>query len=365
MSLPLLVLIGLALVFLQSRLYRRFGMSRLSYERTFSTTACRAGDEIEMIERIANDKWLPLPWLRLEATMPASLRFGSQGDMTVREGIRFQNHRSVFALKPYTEIIRRHKVRCLRRGCFDLETAVMTTGDLFGFAQHSTTLRVGLRLLVYPVPAPVEDLPLPWRGWQGEMVVRRLILEDPFVKQGVREYRPGDPMRSIHWKATARTGKLQVHQLAPTANRKLSILLNIEVNPDMWSDVTDPDLIEWGIRCCLTLVEQCLAQGIPTGFACNGHSIDRDTRTPVHVPPSGGQQQYEKILEEMAKLQLRLSLPFAGLMELAQQEETDFILVTAHTANGIQDRIAALEGRGASVCVLPLMKGEGEAYAAV
>ena len=43
----------------------------------------------------------------------------------------------------------------------------------------------------------------------GEQVTNRRIVEDPLRLAGVRDYRPGDSVRHIHWKSTARQGRLQ------------------------------------------------------------------------------------------------------------------------------------------------------------
>ena len=41
-------------------------------------------------------------------------------------------------------------------------------------------------------------------------------LEDPIRIAGARDYRPGDPLKRMHWKATARTGELQVRLVDPS-----------------------------------------------------------------------------------------------------------------------------------------------------
>ena len=51
---------------------------------------------------------------------------------------------------------------------------------------------------------------MPSRKWQGDVLVKRWIMPDPFLVGGLREYRAGDPMRSVHWGASARTGRMQV-----------------------------------------------------------------------------------------------------------------------------------------------------------
>lgn len=356
MSLPLLVLAALAGLYLQGQWYKRRGLARLRYERRFDRAFAYEGDEAEMLERIANDKATPLPWLRLEALMSSGLRFVRQENLSIASGERLQNHRSLFSLWGYTEIVRRHKVRCVRRGCYDLDTVTMSCGDLFGTAQAVRTERVNARLLVYPRPAPVGELPLPWRGWQGDYAVRRWTIEDPFLTQGIREYRPGDPMKSIHWKAVSRTRELQVREMGHTADRRIMVLLNAALTEDMWGDVSDEPRMEWAIRCVLTLLEQGVSDGLPMGFGTNMGTVDEPARS-VRVPPGSGSLQLKEILDAMAKLQLVQVVP---LEELLRQEAerlepaADYVLVTAFVNGKLRERIAALEERGSRVEVLPL-----------
>ncbi len=331
-------------------------MARLSYERRFDRAFCYEGDEVEMLERIANDKATPLPWLRLEALLSSGLQFVRQDNLSIASGDRLQNHRSLFALRGYTEIVRRHKVHCVRRGCYDLDTVTMSCGDLFGIAQSVRTQRVESRLLVYPRAAAIQELPLPWRGWQGEYAVRRWTVEDPFLTQGIREYRAGDPLRSIHWKAVSRTRELQVREMGYTADRRIMVLLNVAVREDMWGDVTDEPLVEWGIRCVLTLLDRGLADGMPMGFGSNAYSVDEPGRR-VRIPPASGNLQMKVLLDTLAKLQLVQAVNFYEVLRLEEEEQgdpADYVIITAFVNEKLRERVRALEERGHRVELLPL-----------
>ncbi|MDF2926461.1 MAG: hypothetical protein K0R57_5375 [Paenibacillaceae bacterium] len=356
MSVSLLVIAALAALYLQGRLFRKGGLARLSYERKFDRSFCTEGDQVEMHERIANDKALPLPWLRLEALLSSELHFVNQDNLSVASGQRLQNHRSLFSLRGHTEIVRKHRVHCVRRGCYDLKTVTMSCGDLFGISQAVRTQQVDVRLLVYPRPAPLAELPLPWRGWHGEYTVRRWTVEDPFVFQGIREYRRGDPLRSIHWKATSRTGELHVREQGYTADRRIMVLLNVAVKEDMWGEVTDEPLIEWGIRCALTVVERGLAEGMPVGFGCNAASVDEPGRS-TRIPPASGNLQHKDILDALAKLELTQQVNFPEFLRLESEQKedpSDYVIISAFQSVRLKEQVEALRSRGCRVDVLPL-----------
>ncbi|MFB9751087.1 DUF58 domain-containing protein [Paenibacillus hodogayensis] len=358
MSVHWLLLVTALVLFAQGKLYQWLGLRHVRYSRRFDVPACFQGEEVQLIEVIANRKLLPLPWLRLESLMQSGLRFHSQANLDISSGELFQNHRSLFSLMPYTQITRRHRILCLKRGCYDLQSATMTSGDLLGLF---TTYRMlsferQTRLLVYPPRIPLGDIPLPSHSWQGDVSVQRWIVDDPFRIAGVRPYRYGDTMNMINWSATARAGSLQVHRRDFTADHRIMIVLNMEITETMWGAVTMPERIEKGIAYAAAIAESCLAQGIDTGFACNGPVIDLP-RQPVRILPSGGDAHLADLYEAMAMLQIERTEDFAEFMEhdlLQGVSGTDYIILTSYVSDKLEGVFERLRLNGNAVRIVPL-----------
>lgn len=94
------------------------------------------------------------------------------------------------------------------RGKYTLGPATMEYGDLFG--QRSTELadaQVG-ELWVHPRLVAVPALRLLSTRLTGPERAKASILEDPSLQAGCRAYAAGDPLKRIHWPASARTGSL-------------------------------------------------------------------------------------------------------------------------------------------------------------
>lgn len=361
MSVHWLLIITALIVFVQGKAYQWWGFRHVSYRRYFDVPACFQGEEVQLVEVISNRKAMPMPWLRLESLMHAGLRFQSQSNLDISSGELFQNHKSLFSLMPYTRITRKHKVLCLKRGCYDLQTATMTSGDLLGVFISYQTLYFDkeTRLLVYPEPIPLEDIPLPSHSWQGDVSVRRWVVDDPFRISGVREYRYGDTMNAINWSATARAGRLQVHQRDFTADHRIMIYLNFEITENMWGAVTDPERIEKGISYAAALAETCIGRGIDTGFGCNGCVIDQP-KEPVRLPPSGGDAHLTDLYETMAMLLIERTIGFAEFIEydlLQGTSNTDFILITSYVSDKMERQIERLRQNGNAVQIVMLEEG--------
>lgn len=367
MQLPWLIISAVLLIGLVAAVYRRRALKGIRYERYFSKRAAFEGDEVEMIEVIANAKLLPLPWLRLESSIPAGLAFGKQSNLAIHAGEIYQNHSSLFHLRPYRQITRRHKVGCARRGLYRLESATMTTGDPLGLNSEVKRFPLDLELLVYPRAVPLEELPLPNHSWLGEVTVRRWIVEDPFLTAGIRAYRPGDPLSQINWKATARTGELQVHKRDYTADHRLVICLNVEVSDSMWRTVTAPERIELGIRYAASVAEYALRNGLSVGFICNARLTDGPAE-PVRIEPQAATDQLELLLKTMARLVLDRTVSMVRLLELeleAGAADTDYLIISCHWGEKLAETAELLRrgGNGVEWMEIPdwADQGSGEA----
>ncbi|TBL75386.1 DUF58 domain-containing protein [Paenibacillus thalictri] len=363
MSIHWFIFIAGVIVFLQGRMFRMFGQKRLEYERYFNVRACYVGEEAEMVERLSNRKPLPVPWLRLESLIHAGLRFYSPFQLEVVDGTYFQYHKSFFSLMPYTQITRRHKVVCEKRGCYRLSSATLTCGDPLGLFTASTRLTLDTELLVYPRPIPLEDIELPSHSWQGDFTVRRWIVDDPFVTAGTRDYRFGDPLNGINWKATARTGRLQVHQRDFTADHRVMIYVNSEDHALMWDQVNDEELIEEGIAYAAALIQYAVAQGLETGFGTNAYTVDAP-KEPVRIEPQRGEAHTTYLLDTLARLVVARSIPFDTFLEeeaARHASNLDILIVSAYVSDKMKPPMERLRQIGNSVTVIPLRKRQDAA----
>jgi len=357
-------IVAVVIIILQLAMFRRYALQDIRYERYFDVTTCFAGDEVHLVEVIGNHKLLPVPWLRMESVMPSQLRFQGNVEMAVNSGSKMQNHMSLFSLMSRTEVTRRHTVRSAQRGYFKLNSVTMTSGDLFGIGIESVQLHPDCRIIVYPKPLPLNEIPLPYSSWLGEVLVKRWIVEDPFMTIGVREYQTGDPLNSIHWKATARTGALHVYKRGHTADRKLMIYLNIEDGEGMWQHVNKQEMIEQGIVYAASVADHAIRAGMPTGFRSNGRLVDGQLRMPVDVPCFTGSSHMTLLLEAMAKLELRRSIPMADLLETAIQQgerNMDCLLITAFVDDKLEQAIVGLKRLGNTVEVMLMTETESPA----
>jgi uncharacterized protein (DUF58 family) len=353
------VLTSAAVLYGQSLLFRKLVLQRLSYQRQFRQRSCVRGEEVELVELIENRKWLPVPWLRVESQLSAHLGFRKGENFDVSKGELYQNHRSFFSLGGHTRVTRTHRITPSRRGCYSLSTVTMTGGDLLGNTQQHIQIPLEGELIVYPRPAEVPFHELPSRSWQGEHAIRRFIVPDPFVISGAREYQPGDTMKQVNWKASARTGSLQVHQYDYTADRNLMLVLNVDDAEGMWRSVSNEALIEHGIEWAAGAADAAISQGMEVGFTTNMPLMGCSDSTRIEA--DRGYEQLTALYEAMARLELIRTELFMSLLEresLLAYSNRDILVISAYWNEELEAAAVRFRANGNSVTVWQLTDEE-------
>ncbi len=340
-------------------LLTRFGLRGLQCTRAFSRAAVFEGDEGEMIETVRNDRPLLIPWLRVESHISPHLRLGRQENLNV-SGSRYYS--SLFTLMPYQQIRRRHHVRFLRRGEYDLGNASLSVGDVLGLFQRSREQQMHVPVMVFPRLLDERELPQPLSLLLGETVSRRQLLADPFLVRGIREYRPGDPVRDIHWPASARMGETQVRVFDHTARMKLMVILNGQRKDAQWGDYLmeyEEAEIEYGISVAATLCVRALRSGLSAGFAANLPLGEE--KNSVVMLPDGGPAREEALLTAFARLALVRTLAFPLFLDtLTAVTDTDVVVLSCYDSPDMQEGLSKLRRQGNRV-TLHLLPGQGGA----
>lgn len=320
-----------------------WGLSGLTCGRTFSRDAVFEGEEAELVEVVSNDRPLLVPWLRVESRIPAGLRFGRQENLDI-SGEMY--HRSLFTLMPYQRIRRRHKVRFLKRGAYNIGNATLTVGDVLGQVQCAREQQMSVPVLVYPRLLEDEELPEAIAELMGEMIVERQLQRDPFLTRGIRPYLFGDPVRDIHWPATARTGEAQVRVHDFTTQSRLMVIMNSQTREDQWDNLMDYEqgVIEQEIRMAATLCVKLLRNGLTAGFACNMPLTEKGPSTVLL--PSGGQEQEEELLAAFAHLRVLRTRRFNAFLEELDLTGMDIIVLSPYDSEALQEQLSQLRLRG-------------------
>ena len=131
----------------------------------------------------------------------------------------------------------------------------------------------------------------------------------PLVGEGrefhqLRDYVPGDDMRSMDWKAFAHRGRLTVRDYRVERNQR--VLLLIDAGRLMTSRIDDRLRFDWAIQAAGRMARVVLAMGDVAGMAFFGRDIQG------HLLPGRGSGHLKRMSEMMADVQPTLEEPDLG-----------------------------------------------------
>ena len=350
---PRLLLFALMLSFASgaSTLWARYSLAELSYRRRFGRPAIPHGEQTDLTIEIYNAKPLPLPWVLASDQYPDGLTLASGHLGTVQSGGFRRSLVNFLALRSYERVRRVYRVLGENRGVFRLGPAELSAGDVFGFRRQHTIIEEQDILVVYPKVVPLEALGLPAARPHGDFLSRRRVIEDPLRYSGVREYAPGDSIRHIHWKATARTLRLQTRTFDPSASHHLYLLLDVQTSTRPYVFV--PEHLELLVSAAASVALHALEQGYSVGVTANSQSILSEST--LRVPPGRHPDQATQILHALAHVTGFRIVPFSRLLSVLGPDlpfGATLVALTSQPDEEVQESLYRLEELGCRTVLL-------------
>jgi uncharacterized protein (DUF58 family) len=269
----------------------------VNYRRWFHYTRGFPGEQIKLQIEAENRKLLPISWLRVQDDWERAV---GPEDEEVLAPSHIQDRgflTNIFSLRWYEKARRSYILLLRKRGIYSIGPARLDTGDLFGIFEKNKEIVQKQLLIVFPTLLPFNKLEFPAEDPFGDCRSRRRLFEDPNRPMGVREYRPEDSFRMIHWPATARTGQLQVKVFQPTTGQVMMVCMNVSTFTRHWEGIY-PDLLEYLIRVAATIVNEGIREGYKVGLVANGCLAHADQ--PFRIPPGRSPQQLVVLLQALA-----------------------------------------------------------------
>ena len=295
------VLVGalsaLALVItIVARVWARLSLEEMYYTTDISTDRAFIGDELELVITFENKKPLPVPWVRIVDYVPEGLMLeGHEEEYGVQRGGLPMTETT--SLGRYERVRLRRKITARRRGHYSLGPASMISGDLFGlYGSRIDYIQPKWRLIVYPRTVPLPDFFLPAARPIGDARSPRRVWDDPTRPNGVREYRAGDPVRTIDWKTTARRNELYIRTYDPSVSQYAVILLEGSTTERPWEGFR-PHVLEAAVTGAASVAMRALELGYRVGLVSNG-IVSTEGRNVI--PTGRGPSHLPSILESLA-----------------------------------------------------------------
>ena len=291
-------LIMLSVTFILGGLvFQLFGAHHIEVQRHIHPGRPTVGTEVEVEVNIRFRSILPLPWMSVTD-------YFTEGSYS---SLLFPGWRRTFTYTYYLQNI--------PRGMFTFESCQVEWGGLFRYFNNSHILHCEDNIIVFPLPTVISLE----EGWTSKDV-REGDLEGyqqrrPMSHWGqeVRDYTVGDPLSRVHWKSSARLGRLQIRLPEDEVDHELCIILDqspesygvTESGKESGEDVVR-DSFEWAISVATGLLQTANEEGIPvellngSGFPSTQTSSSISHLATLAVIDLDGTRRISHVIEEQA-----------------------------------------------------------------
>jgi uncharacterized protein (DUF58 family) len=306
---------------LQKYLYKLYWNSNLDVHINLSEEYAIEGEQLILYETVRNKKILPLPIIKVKFMTSRYLSFLDTNNSNVTDHY-YRN--DLMSIMMYQKLTRTLTFVCTHRGYYTINHMDVVCSDLFISFEVVACYDVDLHLYVYPKPVDYCKFQAPFRKMLGTVLTKRFINEDPFEFRSIREYQSYDTLKSVNWKASAKTGSLKVNVNDYTSSQQVKLFINLECET-IWKH---EDLWEESIRIAATFATAFIEQGIPTAIYTNG--LDTITKNVIQVPPGSGLNHIKTLNENLARIDTSLAMPaFVHTLqdEFLSANENDYIIL--------------------------------------
>jgi uncharacterized protein (DUF58 family) len=323
----------------------------------FETDAVYAGQETKLYEVIENRKRMPVPVLEVGFHTRKELDFADVENTNVSD---YLYKRDVFSVLGRQKITREIPVKCTKRGRYLASDADITTHTLLYRKHYSKAVGTEAEIYVYPKMTDVSEIVTVCEHMLGTLQCARRLYEDPFAFRTIRNYTTDDPMKSINWKASARTGSLMVNTFDSVQSQKAMIFLDVEDTGILKYE----DLVEESIALAATVMRRLIRQNIEVGFVFNGRGSD------VFFPENNRKNRiaFERMLAEYDREdgaedfgQLARRLFSDTFVKKPVSEDTLFLFITKNLKEPLMECIRECAGERQTLVIVPVPRGERSA----
>lgn len=234
--------------------------------------SCSEGERILVTLLVTNTGLLPKVGLRVRDRLPRWLEAVGPEALPITQLLPGEAGTATYTLEPR------------KRGVYTFGAAQIVSTDPLGFYGFVQDVPAAGELVVYPSLLPLSRATAEGGGAFGPREQDGTLARGGIDFDGVREWRPGDELRRVHWRTTARTGKLAVVEYAQGTASELSLALDL--NNSAYAGTGDgPDgALETAIRMAASLALCFLREGWTVRFLAPGADAPLVLTEPAQGP---------------------------------------------------------------------------------
>jgi uncharacterized protein (DUF58 family) len=271
-----------------------------------------------------------------------------------------------------------------KRGFYHLGPTRIISGDPFGLFHMEKVVFGGEQIMVLPYFETISNFAISSGYLPGGKALRTRSLEVTPYAISLRDYQPGDPLRRIDWKSSARLDKLMVKEFEQDPETYVWIILDgskesneassgkkmTTYEQEVGKSILFPadrtqyrlpeEPFEYVVSLAATLCDYYIKGGKSIGLISSGQAL-------VKLSPDLGVRQQDKIFEALAIILPEDSMTISELLESqisSIPKGSTLVILSASVDYDLSNELKALKNRNYSpifVGVNPASFG-GEKY---
>lgn len=248
-----------------------------------------------------------------------------------------------------------------QRGRFLLGPTTVISSDPFGLFCMSRSFPAEGSLVVLPNIYDISAFPTVAGILPGGRTIRRKSSEVTPHAAGVREYVPGDPLKSIHWPTTVRRDKLMVKEFEHDPQAEVWIFLDVQEGIHFSKPYTPPAFVatqllyglppqfslppstlEYAVSIAASLSHYFIGEKRAVGLVAAGHTV-------TLITAERSNRQEAKILETLAYIKDDGYLSLAAVVPMQSNRlkaGSTAIIITPDVSVGLLSTTEELLRRG-------------------
>ena len=238
------------------------------------------------------------------------------------------------------------EIRAQRWGSYRLPGVKLSARDRFGLFLYEAPIRPDLRLRVYPSPERIRRAVVPWESQVLAGNERSRQKGEGVEFADIRPFQPGDRVRRVNWRVSARRSQLHVNEMEPERNADVVVFLDTFVELGRAGESS----LDVALRAAIALVDFYLERRDRVALVAFGGTLR-------WLRPAAGAIQRYRIVEALLETELAVSYAWKGIDIVPRRVLPAKALVLALTPLLDERAVGALldlRGRGFDVVVLEL-----------
>ncbi|MGN6274112.1 MAG: DUF58 domain-containing protein [Protaetiibacter sp.] len=218
-------------------------------------------------------------------------------------------------------------IAATRRGVIPVGPMTISRGDPLGVLRREQAWPEVQTIYVHPVTTPIPSTSAGlMRDLEG--AATSTIVDSDLAFHAIRGYLPGDSRRHVHWKSTAKTGRLMVRQYEETRRSRIAVVIDLDA-----TRYASDDEFELAVSAAASLSLQAVRDGrevlITTSAEIPEHSLGivHSIRELPTLTPRG-------TLDSMSELDASvLVMPLEQVARMTAQSSPQLSMVFAVTGS--------------------------------